>query len=46
MHAQAGGDPWSGGSKMGQCKVLLERVSSSLFKSVCLVLISFLGCMG
>jgi len=27
MHAQSGGDPWSGGSKMGQCKVLLERVS-------------------
>ncbi|PMD48703.1 tRNA ligase [Hyaloscypha variabilis F] len=26
MHAQSGGDPWSGGSKMGQCKVLLERI--------------------
>jgi tRNA ligase len=30
MHFQSGGDPWSGGSKMGQCKVLLERVSNLL----------------
>jgi hypothetical protein len=47
MHAQSGGDPWSGGSKMGQCKVLIERVS-------CLPLINvfarsshmLLDCMG
>jgi tRNA ligase len=29
MHSNAGGDPWSAGSKMGDCKVLLERVSYS-----------------
>lgn len=28
MHTSAGGDPWAGGSKMGDCKILLERVSS------------------
>ncbi len=26
MHNEAGGDPWAGGSKMGDCDVLLERV--------------------
>jgi tRNA ligase len=40
MHAQSGGDPWSGGSKMGQCKVLLERVSNLIYKYDILVLIS------
>jgi hypothetical protein len=38
MHAQSGGDPWSGGSKMGQCKVLLERVSFSPSECVHLIL--------
>jgi tRNA ligase len=27
MHTDAGGDPWAGGSKMGDCRILLERVS-------------------
>ncbi|CZR62060.1 related to tRNA ligase [Phialocephala subalpina] len=26
MHTSAGGDPWAGGSKMGDCKILLERI--------------------